>query len=65
MDLLTLGETMIVTGLSRRTLFRVRERGEFPAPVTIGPTGPGRAIYFRADEVSAWCAAHGIQWPTP
>jgi predicted DNA-binding transcriptional regulator AlpA len=60
-DLLTLDETITVTGLPARTLFRVRERGEFPPAVSIGPTGRRRCVYFRTDEVSAWCAAHGIQ----
>jgi predicted DNA-binding transcriptional regulator AlpA len=61
-ELLTLSEAMTVTGLPRRTLFRQRKAGTFPPSVTIGTS---RAIFFRADEVSAWCAAHGIEWPTP
>jgi len=60
-DLLTLGETLAVTGLPRRTLFRARERNDFPPSLRIGTS---RTVYFRADEVSAWCAAHGIKWPT-
>jgi predicted DNA-binding transcriptional regulator AlpA len=57
-DLLTLGETIAVTGLARRTLFRARERNEFPPSVKIGAS---RTIFFRADEIDAWCAAHGLE----
>lgn len=60
MDLLTLGETMAVTGLAPRTLYRMRERNDFPSSVQLGSS---RTVYFRSDEVSAWCAAHGIEWP--
>lgn len=60
MDLLTLGDAIAVTGLPRRTLFRMRERNDFPLSVQLGTS---RTVYFRSDEVSAWCAAHGIEWP--
>lgn len=62
MDLLTLREVMTVTGLERKSLYRLRKRDAFPASVQIGTS---RTVYFRADEVSTWCAQHGIKWPTP
>ena len=61
MELLTLSEAATATGLSLRTLFRYREDGKFVAPVFVGSSP---TIFYRADQVSAWCAAHGITWPS-
>jgi prophage regulatory protein len=49
-DLISLRETLARTGLSRRTLFRYREDGKFPAAIRIGE----RNVLFRADQVDAW-----------
>ena len=42
-----------VTGLSKTTLWRLRNDGEFPAPRRLG----GRAIGWVASEVEAWIAS--------
>jgi len=57
MELLTLAQTMTITGLPRRTLFRYRERGTFPAAVSLGHV---RAVMFRRDQVEKWLVQHFI-----
>jgi predicted DNA-binding transcriptional regulator AlpA len=52
-ELLTLSQALALTGLARRTLFRYRRSGAFPAAVMLG--GGSRVVLFRADEVRAWC----------
>ena len=39
-----------VTGLSRKTIERRLQAGQFPTPVRLG----SRAVGFRSDEVEAW-----------
>lgn len=39
-----------LTGLSRTSIYRMMERGEFPRPVRIGP----RAVAWREHELSEW-----------
>lgn len=39
-----------MTGLSRSTLYRMMDRGEFPRPARIGQ----RAVGWRASEISHW-----------
>lgn len=48
--LLRISEVLEVTGLRRSTLYSQIRRGEFPAPVKIGP----RASAWRLDEVQDW-----------
>jgi predicted DNA-binding transcriptional regulator AlpA len=55
MELLSLAETLVRTGLSRRTFFRVRERGEFPQPLRFGHT---RVVLWRSDDVDTWVQAN-------
>jgi len=40
------------TGLARSTIYLFMERGDFPAPVSLGP----RAVGWLADEIDAWIA---------
>lgn len=41
------------TGLCRSTIYEKIKRGEFPAPVSLGP----RAVAWLSDEISAWIDA--------
>ena len=45
------------TGLSRRTIYRRMDAGEFPAKVEIGPN----AVAWRATEIESWMAAP-MEW---
>lgn len=38
------------TALSRSTIYELMSRGEFPAPVQLGP----RAVGWRESEIEAW-----------
>jgi excisionase family DNA binding protein len=53
MDLLTIREIIARTGLSERTFYRLRKRGEFPEPVRVSSNR--RLVLFRSDQVDAWC----------
>lgn len=57
-ELLTLRQVLERTGLSRRTLFRYRERTHdpFPAALRVGE----RNVLFRSDEVEAWAKRHPV-----
>lgn len=50
LELLTLEKVAVKLTVSRRTLQRMIERGEFIQPVRIAP----RRIAFRRDQVDAW-----------
>ena len=52
MKLLRLKEVIAVTGLSRSTINRKVEAGQFPRPVSLGP----RAVAWRSDELDSWIA---------
>ncbi|MCY4648777.1 MAG: AlpA family phage regulatory protein [bacterium] len=41
------------TGLSRTTLWRLRQTGEFPAPVRLGGDG-SRAVGWLRSDIEAW-----------
>lgn len=56
-DLLTLRETLERTGLSRRTLFRYRVNGSFPAPVRINDHN----VLFLSTDVDAWLRERGLR----
>lgn len=58
MELLSIAATLARTGLARRTFYRLRERGEFPAAVRLGDHA--KAILFRADQVDAFMRERGI-----
>jgi len=45
-----LSEVMEITTISRSTLFRMVEKGSFPAPRQIGE----RRVGWLSDEVQAW-----------
>ncbi|MCQ3804564.1 MAG: AlpA family phage regulatory protein [Acidimicrobiia bacterium] len=42
-----------VTGLSRTTLWRLRQAGEFPAPVRLGGDA-SRAVGWLRGDIEAW-----------
>ncbi|MYA59612.1 MAG: AlpA family transcriptional regulator [Chloroflexi bacterium] len=51
--ILRLPEVLELTGLSRSTLYRRVEAGEFPQPVKLG--GPNsRAVGWLEEDVSGW-----------
>ena len=49
--LLHVREVCRLTSLSRRTVYRLMEAGDFPRPVQISP---GR-VAWRTEDVEAWC----------
>ena len=48
--ILRLREVLMITGLSRSSLYRMIAAGKFPTPVQIGL----RAVGWREEEVRAW-----------
>jgi len=52
-QLMSINEAAKVTSLSRTSIFKLRERGEFPRAVTIGQ----KRVAFVRDEVFAWIEA--------
>lgn len=50
--LMSLNEAAKATSLSRTSIFKLRERGEFPRAVPLGE----RRVAFVRDEVNAWIA---------
>ena len=40
----------MITGLSRSALYRAKQAGTFPSPVSVGD----HAVRWRSDEVYAW-----------
>ncbi len=48
--LIRLPEVLMLTGLSRSTLYRKVKEGRFPAPVSLGP----RSVAWRESEVLTW-----------
>jgi prophage regulatory protein len=49
-QLLRLPDVMRLTGLSRTTLYRLIDKGQFPRQINISV----RAVAWRASEVEAW-----------
>ena len=39
-----------ITGMSRSTIYKMMQNGEFPRPVRIGPA----AVRWRASDITAW-----------
>jgi prophage regulatory protein len=52
--LITQNDVLALTGLSRRAVLRLRDRGAFPQPLKIGPHN----ILFKRTEVQAWLRAN-------
>ena len=51
--ILQIGAVLALTGLSRATLYRLVDSGDFPQPVRLG--GPqSRAVGWRLSEVQEW-----------
>lgn len=50
--LLTIGDVMAVTGLSRSTIFNQRVAGEFPPPVKLS----SQRIAWREGDIAEWIA---------
>jgi len=48
---LRLSTVLLITGLSRSTIYRMIAEHTFPAPVKIGK----RAVAWRQEEVRQWC----------
>ena len=48
-----------VTGLSKATIYRLRQHGQFPQPIQLSP----RCVGWRAKEVDAWLEAKNAPDP--
>ncbi len=48
--LLTIDEVVHLLRISRSTIYKRRQAGDFPAPVRVSP----RRILWQADELEAW-----------
>lgn len=51
-SLLRLPKVEAATGYKRSTIYRLIQRGEFPAPISLSPGG--RASAWIEDEINAW-----------
>ena len=51
--ILRTAEVLEVVGLSRTTIWRRVQAGDFPAPIRLGPAG-SRAVGWRSEEVEEW-----------
>ena len=45
-----------LTGLSRSTVYKMMQNGEFPRPVRIGPA----AVRWRASDITAWMESRPV-----
>lgn len=51
-NLLRLPLVEVATGYKKSTLYRLIQRGEFPAPISLSPSG--RASAWVEEEVNSW-----------
>lgn len=54
-SMLRIATVTAVTGLSKRTIYRMMDRGEFPKEVHLSP----RCVAWRQADVVAWTASRG------
>ena len=45
-----------ITGLSRSSIYRLMQEGEFPRPVKVGPA----AVRWRASDIAAWVESRPV-----
>lgn len=45
-----------ITGMSRSSLYRLMQGGEFPRPVKVGPT----AVRWRASDITVWLESRPV-----
>ena len=45
-----------ITGMSRSSIYRLMQNGEFPRPVRVGPT----AVRWRESEITAWLESRPV-----
>ena len=45
-----------ITGLSRSSIYRLMQDGEFPRPVKVGPA----AVRWRASDITAWLESRPV-----
>ena len=45
-----------ITGMSRSSIYKLMQNGEFPRPVKIGPT----AVRWRASDITAWVESRPV-----
>ncbi|MDE0132226.1 MAG: AlpA family phage regulatory protein [bacterium] len=50
-----------VTGLSRTTLWRLRQAGQFPRPMRLGGDG-SRAVGWLRGDIEAWIHSRPAAW---
>lgn len=58
-NLLSIRQVLERTGLSQRTFYRLRQRGEFARPVKV--VDNPRIVLFVASEVDAWRRQRGLE----
>ena len=49
-ELLTLGDVMEITKMSKASIYRRSKEGNFPQSVQVGP----RSIRFRSEDIQDW-----------
>ncbi len=57
-------EVEALTGLSRATIYRLKQRGQFPRPVRIGADSPNGAVRWCADDIEAWLESRRAETAT-
>ena len=45
-----------ITGMSRSSIYRLMQDGEFPRPVKVGPA----AVRWRASDITAWVESRPV-----
>ena len=45
-----------IAGLSRSSIYRLMQEGEFPKPVRVGPA----AVRWRASDITAWIESRPV-----
>lgn len=49
-------EVETITGLSRSTIYRLMQKGDFPKPVRIGPG----AVRWKVSDIKAWIESRPV-----
>ena len=47
-----------ITGMSRSSIYKLMQDGEFPRPVRVGPA----AVRWRTSDITAWVESRPVAW---